>query len=240
MPNISQVKIDNTTYDLIDAETKIKFNKLQDYFSIGAVQTPDQVPTIYSPDHGRFTIDKSIAMHTGGCQRGDPPIYSMYIWSGTGNIRADKYDPSTGTNLTRGYFPLSKNVTKKCVSYVSNTSLITPSSGITINTCVLTTWGQVCSMILAFKYSSAISVPISGNITNVTVGTLDAKYRPSIEVGLRSNANSTAGAAWGYLKTDGSIVLGALDGWGTAARSLAANTVINLGGTWIMTMDNNF
>ncbi len=238
MPNISQVKIDDTTYDLIDAETKIKFNKLQDYFSIG--EPPDDDPPIYSPDHGRFTIDKSIAMHTGGCQRGNPPIYSTYVWSGTGNIRADKYDPSTGTNLIRGYFPLSKDVTKKCVSSVNSTSLITPGSGITIDTCVLTIWGQVCSMILGFKYSSAISVPVSGNISNVTVGTLDAKYRPSTEIGLRSNANSAAGAAWGHLETNGLISLGALDGWGSSARSLAANTVINLGGTWIMAMDNNF
>lgn len=233
MSNISQIEINNTTYNLIDAVATNTIDRLQDYFC-----TTDPYLTPYSSDHARFFIGNSIALSTGKYDE-DYPLYRINMWDDTGNIRNDKYDETTGELTRRGYIPLTKNPTKTCVSsVVGASSVITAGSGITITGGGVQTWGQLVKMSLAFKSSSAINDPLGGNISNVTVGTIQEKYRPAIEQGLRSNGDAFGGA-WGNIAPNGTIHLCALDGR-NAAFSVAANTVIHLGGIWIAAMDNNF
>lgn len=51
-------------------------------------------------------------------------------------------------------------------------------------------------MYMAAQYNAAISIPASGNITDMTIGTVvNSNFYPCWVSGLRSNADSDAGAA---------------------------------------------
>ena len=241
MANVSQIEINGATYDLVAATARNQYNNFTDYYLYG-----DDMPldtTNYSPDHARFLLKKSLGMVTGGNTTASPtpPIYGLFMWQDTGNIRSDKYDIDTDTVTTRGYVPLSMTTgTKNCVATAGGTSLITAASGWTITNCSITRWGQMIDFYMAAKRNAAFSVNAIGGTSNTTVGTLaNSNYWPAIEMGLRSNANSDVTGVWGYINTSGSIIVSAFEGTGSS-RSIAANSVIHLGGSWIARMDNNF
>lgn len=234
MANISQIEVNGTIYNIIDAVTRNYISVLNDWY---LWDNKAHNITYSSPDHSRIVMAEGWTLITGGVT--DTPNYSLSLWADTGNLRVDKYDYSTGTITTLGYVPLTKNVTKEIVKTVNNTSLITPESGWTITVCLVQRWGQFAYMYGAAKRSSTISIPASGNITNIKIGTLDSGYRPVNTIYLRSNADSAAGAAWLSLGTDGGITLNAMEGT-NSARTLAANTPIHFGGGYLMPMTNNF
>lgn len=105
-------------------------------------------------------------------------------------------------------------------------SVIAAGSGVTIGSLAYRRWGRVAALNIAWSYGSAISVPASGNVTNVTVGTLVSGKRPWVQAYGKSGGDS-AGAAWYNVNTNGLVTLGACEGTG-AARSIAKGTTFNL------------
>lgn len=106
-------------------------------------------------------------------------------------------------------------------------NVITGNSGVaTITGATAYRWGKVCQLAITWKNDSAISVPASGNITDVTVGTLVEGLRPAITAGGQSNGDN-AGQAWYYVNASGTVVLGAVEGTGEA-RTIAAGTTFNM------------
>lgn len=79
------------------------------------------------------------------------------------------------------------------------------------------------------KSSSDISVPASGDITNITIGTVKSGWRPPFMV----NWTSMAGAfATGYITATGTLIMGFCEGTGTA-RTISAGTVFYISCVYI-------
>ena len=92
--------------------------------------------------------------------------------------------------------------------------------------------GKVCQLNIFWKNQAAISVPANGNITNVTIGTLPANFRPAIFSGAWSHGDN-GGAAWYNITTGGTVSLGAVESTGSA-RTIAAGTEFRLLTTFIL------
>lgn len=110
-------------------------------------------------------------------------------------------------------------------------SICTAASGVTFNSVGAIKWGRVCMIAISFKFTTDLSVPANGNITNRTVCTLKTKYLPSMSTGLWSIGDE-AGAAWYNTDSSGVITLGACEGTG-AARTITAGTNFTIRATYI-------
>lgn len=112
-------------------------------------------------------------------------------------------------------------------------NVVTANSGVTtIDSAQARRWGKVCQLYINWKNVAAITVPASGNISNVTVGTVAEGLRPAILTAAHSYGDS-AGAAWYYLNSQGNISLGAMEGTGVE-RTIAAGTTFNFLCTFIL------
>jgi uncharacterized repeat protein (TIGR02543 family) len=100
--------------------------------------------------------------------------------------------------------------------------VISAGSGITISEVRYYRWGRIATLKLAWSYSSAISVPTSGNITDVTVGTVVSGKRPLAYIFGHSGGNN-GGAAWYSFSTAGVIKLAACESTG-GTRTIAKGT----------------
>lgn len=105
-------------------------------------------------------------------------------------------------------------------------------SDVTITSATVKTWGKVAQLYINWTNKAAITVPASGNISNVTIGTVAEGLRPAILTAAHSYGDS-AGAAWYYVSPNGTVQLGAMEGTGTE-RTIAANTTFNLLCTYIL------
>lgn len=111
-------------------------------------------------------------------------------------------------------------------------SIITVNStNATIELAEAVKYGNIVLLHIRWTNKAAISVPASGNITNLTIGTLLAAYRPAYQHAGWSHGDN-AGAAWYSVGTNGNIGLGACEGTG-AARTIAAGTVFEFHSTFI-------
>lgn len=77
--------------------------------------------------------------------------------------------------------------------------------------------------------SSNISVPASGNITDITIGTVKPKWRPPF---VTSWFSYGAEFAIGYLNSAGAFTMAFCDGTGTA-RTISAGTTFSLTGGYM-------
>ena len=115
----------------------------------------------------------------------------------------------------------------------SVTPIITAGSDVTITGAKLVVWGMIAMLEVDWKNNNAITVPAYGNIANVSVGTIESKYRPASFTALHSHGDD-AGAAWYSLRTDGVLALGAMEGYGSASRTIAAGSMFKAFGTYIL------
>lgn len=106
------------------------------------------------------------------------------------------------------------------------------STNATISSVDYAQWGRIAMVRIVWTNKSAISVPASGNIGNIQVGTLVNGKRPKIFCHAHSNGDN-AGAAWYSVGTDGVINLGACESTGSA-RTIAANQTFSLCATYIL------
>lgn len=115
----------------------------------------------------------------------------------------------------------------------SVTPIITAGSDVTITGAKLAVWGMIAMLEVDWENNNAITVPAYGNIANVLVGTIESKYRPASFTALHSHGDD-AGAAWYTLRADGVLALGAMEGYGSASRTIAAGSTFKAFGTYIL------
>lgn len=106
------------------------------------------------------------------------------------------------------------------------------SDNATISSARYRQYGKVAQVQIDWKNVNAISVPASGNISNVQIGTLVSGKRPSTYSN-GTSAGDSAGQAWYNINLSGVISLGACEGTG-AARTIAAGTTFNFYSTFIL------
>jgi len=119
------------------------------------------------------------------------------------------------------------------VSYGYNSSTIgsyftVTSANATLSAFQLTVNSGVCTVRIVWTNKSAISVPANGNITNITIGTLAAAYRPGTSFVAGHSHGDNSGAAWYSINRDGTVALGACEGTGTARTIAAGSTFLCL------------
>lgn len=96
----------------------------------------------------------------------------------------------------------------------------------TVTSVEMCKWGRMCMVTVNWKNVSDISVPASGNITNLVIGTLVEGVRPAITTDGESHGDN-AGQARYYINKSGTVQLGSVEGTG-AARTIAAGTTFNM------------
>ena len=92
-----------------------------------------------------------------------------------------------------------------------------------IDTFQMVKWGRVVQLGFHWKNKTAISRSTTGNITNITVGTINTGYRPKNDIA--AVGADGAGACWYGVSTNGTIELGAVEGW-SGAGSIDAGTTL--------------
>ena len=120
---------------------------------------------------------------------------------------------------------------------VTSTSTITDiisvnSSNATIVEAAYAQYGKIAQVRIIWTNKNALSVPASGNLTNVNIGTLVSGKRPKI-ISVGSSHGDYAGPAWYYFNTSGAIALSAVESTG-AARTIAADTTFQFYATYIL------
>lgn len=102
----------------------------------------------------------------------------------------------------------------------------------TISSAQFARWGKLAMLQVTFTNKSAISVPASGNITNVEIGTLASGKRPAISCAPVSEGDG-AGIVHYYINSAGSVKVCGCDSRG-AAYTIAAGTTFYLYATYIL------
>lgn len=124
----------------------------------------------------------------------------------------------------------------KVIDWLSTTTvsqIITANTtNVTITSASYVQFMHLAMVYIRFTNKAAISVPASGNITNLQVGTLVSGKRPAILCTPHSTGDE-AGAAWYNLTSAGVLALGAVEGTG-AARTIAAGQTFSLAATYIL------
>lgn len=110
-------------------------------------------------------------------------------------------------------------------------TIVTPASGITITNARYIRRGDVAQIYLEFTSSSDISVPASGNITDLMVGTLNADKAPLVPSLMLSNGNAIA--MWASMWAGGDIYISAINARGST-YTITAGTSLNLRATYIV------
>lgn len=248
MPNISQIEIDNTTYGLCDTTARSLLYDISDALiwngsdgyikGISGISIPQGSS---SPIRGRLYTDPNdggICFSTAAPEN-NSLSYIFSLFADTGSLRLDSYNHSTEERKILGYIPLTNSGTDNCVKVISNTSLITPTSNWTITACNIAQWGQIVQVSISAKNTSAISVTAAtGNITNITIGTIAEKYRPKNFHAVLASTGDGIGPAWGYLTINGGIEIGAFEGR-NASYTIAANSNIYLRTIYVAAMDTD-
>lgn len=94
-------------------------------------------------------------------------------------------------------------------------------------------FGKTVQIYIKWKTVNAITVPASGNITNILVGTILLDYlKPILLTAAHSNGDLAGGAAWYTIHPTGEIYLGACDATG-AQRTIAADSEFSIMATYI-------
>lgn len=238
MSNINQIEINNTVYNIVDAKTKNKSNKLLEYYrkDVSAGLT-GWVTNKVKNDHGTISFKNGVGLTT---KEG----YSLNLWGDTGNFRYDKYDFENETYTTLGYIPLQNVASRKSYQETTDTTLFTPASGYAINYLRLRRWGQIGEFSIRLTHTNSISVPAAGKLSSfLTLGTLASAWRPA-DIAYVHSYGDNAGPLWGYLHSNGSLVLTAAEATG-AARTIAASTssspnYLDLNGVYIIAMTNQY
>ena len=85
-------------------------------------------------------------------------------------------------------------------------------------------WGKIAQLHITWTNKVEISVATTGNITDITVGTIADGYRPRVVTTAISNGNARPGSNWYNINTEGVVTLTALEGTGTARTVATGST----------------
>lgn len=112
------------------------------------------------------------------------------------------------------------------VSTTTVASIVTANSGVTtISAATAKTWGKAAAVAITWKLAADVTVPASGNLSNIVVGTLAAALCPAVATNVQLD-NGDIGL-FGDIATDGTITLRGADSRG-AEYTLSASTARNL------------
>ena len=100
--------------------------------------------------------------------------------------------------------------------------IIAPGSAVNVNQAVLVKWGRVRNLWIYWTPKSKITVPATGDISNVTIGTLTEGNRPVVACAGQTD-NSGIGPGWYTCNYQGVLTLDCLNGTGSS-RTIAAGT----------------
>lgn len=93
-------------------------------------------------------------------------------------------------------------------------------------------WGKIAMLTVYWSNVNAISVPVSGNITNLTIGTVVSGKRPVIRVHPQCDGDNSA-IAFYSLSNDGTLQVGGFDSHGSA-YTIAASSTHRLSVTYLL------
>ena len=112
------------------------------------------------------------------------------------------------------------------VSTTTVGSVVTANSGVTtVSAATAKTWGKVASITISWKLASDVTVPASGNLSNITVGTIAAGLCPAVAINV--NLDNGDIGLFGDIATDGTITLRGADSRGEE-YTLSSSTARNL------------
>lgn len=145
MANVSQIEVNGTTYTIRDAVLREKLSDASDWFicdgepSYGQdTGTLDNPASSISSEHARLYTEAYFGSPCFATRIDNSDIsYVFNIWGDTGNLRLDSYNHNTEERKILGYVPLSDHATNQGVQKISGTSLITPASGWSVNSCTI-------------------------------------------------------------------------------------------------------
>ena len=100
--------------------------------------------------------------------------------------------------------------------------IIAPGSAVNVNQAVLAKWGRVRNLWIYWTPKSKITVPATGDISNITIGTLTEGNRPVVACAGQTD-NSGIGPGWYTCNNQGVLTLDCLNGTGSS-RTIAAGT----------------
>lgn len=135
---------------------------------------------------------------------------------GTGQTSLQATRNAMGLGNTTGALPIANGGTGQTGVTVQGTinTVVTSQTNVTVTAVNARKWGPVMFLKIGFKFKSDVSVPATGNITNVTMMTIASAYRPVSAVAFH---DSTGDAAYfGDIAADGTITLRGADSRGTA------------------------
>ena len=252
MPNISQLEIENVTYDFADLALRNNFDsKIFDWLGCGITPVYES-GTMTNPqsnlvrNHATLRVEENNATGQGGVGFGTgndgTNSYAFNEWADTGSLRIDKYDWTNSTRTALGYFPLTQAIpTNQCVKTMSGSNVFTPADGWTLTAAAAAQWGQVVQINLVVKNTSEISVTASGNISNIIIGNIVKELQPPESATIWSSGDG-AGQVWGYIapskdSNPGHVAIGAFGGTGTA-YTVAANSDFYFSTIYLLKMEN--
>ncbi len=151
-------------------------------------------------------------------------VADLSINNDGGTVFVNGVNVRSASIINSGAIGIAHGGTGHTATQNATSSVITAGSGITIRTQEVAYWGKVCQIHIKYTYNAAIS---SGNVTNITVGTLNDGYKPKIMSAGWSHGDE-GGRAWHTITTGGVVSLGATD------QSIAANTSIHCFATFIL------
>ena len=93
-------------------------------------------------------------------------------------------------------------------------------------------WGKIATLTVYWSNVNAISVPASGNIANLTIGTVVSGKRPIIRVHPQCDGDNSA-IAFYSLSNDGTLQVGGFDSHGSA-YTIAASSTHRLSVTYLL------
>lgn len=255
MPNISQLEIENVTYDFADLALRNNFDsEVFDWLGCGITPVYES-SNMNNPqsnlvrNHATLRVEENNATGQGGVGFGTgngDSVTNSYVfneWADTGNLRIDKYDWTNSTRTALGYFPLMQAIpTNQCVKTTSGSNVFFPADGWTLAAARAVQWGQVVQIYLSLKNTSEISVTASGNISNIVVGNIVKEFQPKQVSAIIWSVGDGMGQAWGYItpSTDsnpGAVAVGAFGGTG-AAYTIAADNNLYLYSIYLLSMEN--
>jgi uncharacterized repeat protein (TIGR02543 family) len=100
--------------------------------------------------------------------------------------------------------------------------IISPGSAVNVNDARLVKWGRVRNLWIYWTPKNKITVPATGDISNITVGTLTEGNRPVVACAGQTD-NSGIGSGWYTCNYQGVLTLDCLNGTGSS-RTIAAGT----------------
>lgn len=175
---------------------------------------------------GKYNIEDRESLLIVGNGRSDSDRNNAFVVDKTGN---GSFDGDVRVEKT-----LYANDISATVERISLSSLISVSNA---NATLIegggVRFGKTVQIYIKWKTKNAITVPASGNLTNILVGTILSDYlKPMLLTAAHSNGDLSGGAAWYTIHPNGEIYLGACETTG-AQRTIVADSEFSIMATYI-------